>query len=436
MPTQDSTSPHEQEGDVEQREPTETKDKLLSRYLSHLRGHAAHTSLHLAGSFNATHNVTEPAFIAPNAYWTAEEKNTFFHALSVYSRLRPDLIAEEVGTKTFADVCTYMNMLEDGLAFYLHENTLEIPTTETFTPVTRDELHIAHEASNRWIEFENEYSEALAAQERTFVEESIRKSREEEVKRHRDQIRAPRGGGRLADNSRDREGEKARRKVFQEWHKQAQEKWEKDDILGAMDMAVMKAVDALVRDGEASGEQTGPPLKETNLAQLSAISVLDANSEQVGTTQPTSPNTPNSPPVPNQQRTPGSSTAVESNPAEDELSPASRRRALKRIYMRRKRAEATGGVVNESTERLKRGRRPLGGADDDSEDDESTPIDEITSSSRRSEADVRRRHPHPSGKTLPYKMRERLGSAGITSKWLADEGFDLLHMTSLTKLMR
>jgi hypothetical protein len=44
------------------------------------------------------------------------EKALFFRALSVHFRLRPDLIAAGIGTKSTADVAVYLSLLREGAA--------------------------------------------------------------------------------------------------------------------------------------------------------------------------------------------------------------------------------------------------------------------------------------------------------------------------------
>ncbi|KAF5317108.1 hypothetical protein D9611_003959 [Ephemerocybe angulata] len=48
--------------------------------------------------------------------WTEQEKDAFFHAVSTHSRLRPDLIAASIKTKTMLEVSLYMRSLEDAIA--------------------------------------------------------------------------------------------------------------------------------------------------------------------------------------------------------------------------------------------------------------------------------------------------------------------------------
>ncbi|KAH6914009.1 hypothetical protein BKA70DRAFT_1260157 [Coprinopsis sp. MPI-PUGE-AT-0042] len=54
-----------------------------------------------------------PSLVPPNVSWTAQEKSVFFKALRSHSRLRPDLIAECIGTKGVAQVCSYLDYLEE-----------------------------------------------------------------------------------------------------------------------------------------------------------------------------------------------------------------------------------------------------------------------------------------------------------------------------------
>ncbi|KIJ49533.1 hypothetical protein M422DRAFT_119848, partial [Sphaerobolus stellatus SS14] len=55
------------------------------------------------------------SFVEPNAYWTASQKVTFYKSLARHSRWRPDLIAQDLGgEKTVADVCSYIELLEQS----------------------------------------------------------------------------------------------------------------------------------------------------------------------------------------------------------------------------------------------------------------------------------------------------------------------------------
>ncbi|KAG8918963.1 hypothetical protein FRC00_011902, partial [Tulasnella sp. 408] len=84
-------------------------------YVNDLREHVQHTLNHslgldsdLWGPSSLPYTVLPPATI-----WSPEEKHQFFHALSRHSRLRPDLIAQDIGGgKSVVEVCVYLDALE------------------------------------------------------------------------------------------------------------------------------------------------------------------------------------------------------------------------------------------------------------------------------------------------------------------------------------
>src|SRR5215471_5709328 len=79
-------------------------------YLASYREHIAHTRAHLAG-LEGNHKLDANG----SSHWSVAEQNIFFHGLCVYSRQRPDLIAQDIGTKTVVDVCEYINVLDEAV---------------------------------------------------------------------------------------------------------------------------------------------------------------------------------------------------------------------------------------------------------------------------------------------------------------------------------
>lgn len=137
-----------------------------------------------------------------------------------------------------------------------------------------------------------------------------------------------------------------------------------------------------------------------------------------------------------------------------QMSPASRRRYKKRLYMRRKRAQATGTAIVELAERLKPGRRPkqhpsaaqASNSGSGSAPDQTTvPASSVPGGGTLEQAAVAaaeasgdhgtQRHPHASGPTLPYKRQAQLVSKGIDVQRLRKEGLDLFHLQAVSKLM-
>lgn len=90
------------------------------------------------GTFKDLYDVEPPELrgssVPPSLlYWSPEEKERFFYALSRHSRLRPDLIAEHIGTKTASEVWAYLSFLEQS-ASSLDDNAKEpIPAARVQT---------------------------------------------------------------------------------------------------------------------------------------------------------------------------------------------------------------------------------------------------------------------------------------------------------------
>ncbi|KAH9891767.1 hypothetical protein C8Q73DRAFT_775303 [Cubamyces lactineus] len=485
---------------------------------------------HLAGR-----DGSEPlpaSHLPPNAYWTAAEKDAFFHALAVHSRLRPDLISEEVKTKTVPDVCVYLALLEQTTreasrsTIYVGQEKKRLDYR-----IPRKELPIAVEVSDDWIPREETMAAALVAADAAFERELVVEPREEEIRTRRSAVRAKKGKG---HNDRDRAAEKERRKDFEAWLQAARQVWKVEDMWQSLDQVSLAALDRMLREEEDGHAETDevkvlealPPdgaldskldgVSDGQLALLAAGQPTDGISEalidpqlleisraaplipfpctpepEVAFSSPSLPATPVTDPAevsqglltPFQPTSPlfsvashpvtsasgsvlpsSAPSAIGSGPYDmdeghDEdvasMSPVSRRRYQKRLYMRRKRAQATGGVVNENTGRLKPGRKPKqrparrdGTAEaelqviaesstvavdpalqESAQESRATPATEVQGSGEV-------RHPHISGMTRPYKRQMQFASIGINAQRLHEEGVGLFHLQSIGKLMQ
>ncbi|TFY83233.1 hypothetical protein EWM64_g765, partial [Hericium alpestre] len=118
-------------------------------YMSHYLDHISATRSHLIDDALKF----QDSFYPPTGYWTASEKSAFFYALSAYSRLRPDLIAAHIRSKTVVDVVVYLE--------YLRQASKDTPVTHT----PRSKLPIAVEVSDALVAFEEEQAVLLAAAE-------------------------------------------------------------------------------------------------------------------------------------------------------------------------------------------------------------------------------------------------------------------------------
>ncbi|KAI0763573.1 hypothetical protein BD413DRAFT_495121 [Trametes elegans] len=496
-------------------------------YLALFSEHLDHYRAHLIGRDRPE---SPPAsHLPPNAFWSAAEKDAFFRALAVHSRLRPDLIAEEVKTKTLPDVCVYLAVLEEG-AREAARKVIYVGGEKKTCDVmlARREFPIALEATDEWVRFEERKAEDLIAFEDSHKRELLAKERDEEVQSRRKAFRARRGEARTASNERDREGEKLRKKEFEAWLEGQKNQWEAEDVWRTLDQASLSALERILRaeeDGLAgfdtlpedevehhadteptdhlsvplSTPATGEELIDPLLLQLSRPSpavppeaALNANPAP-STCQPelvvpvhdapsasglplypdfrpcTPPFAPVSMPSESMPVLPllpavtilpqtvgeagGSSVGDGAEEDVASMSPVSRRRYQKRLYMRRKRAQASGGVVLEDTSRLKPGRKPkqcpLKAGNPPREDlqtvatSSSVAIEDgvpatpqgLDSSPARPDT-TQSRHLKVSGMTLPYKRQAQFESVGINAQRLHQEGVGLFHTQAIGKLMQ
>ena len=145
-------------------------EPLSSKYLGSLLGNISVTQDHLAGNDGTP---LSPSFLQPNAVWTPREKNAFFHAVSVYSRFRPDLISHEIKTKSVPDVCNYLSTLQ--LAASQQEAAGSYPHW-------RQNLPIAAEVSPEWVAMEEEMALDVIAREQDWQRELTAEQRHAELK--------------------------------------------------------------------------------------------------------------------------------------------------------------------------------------------------------------------------------------------------------------
>lgn len=110
--------------------------------------------------------------------WREDEKQRFFYALERYSRLRPELIAEDVGTRTLAEVDAYLALLASYAL--------------TAKPIEDNAVSCADEMSEEWIRWE----ERQAARTRSYIDAQEVKARGAEPVRAREEARKE-GAGNL-----------------------------------------------------------------------------------------------------------------------------------------------------------------------------------------------------------------------------------------------
>ena len=122
------------------------KSDATLTYLAQFRVHQKFVQAHLKGSLNDEQPLH--SFSSPSSYWSPEEKDLFFHGLAVYSRFRPDLIAESIKTKTTFDVCVYLDHLHNAIPSEINGSL-----TSSLEP--------AMEVSSAWIQNEEKFAAEL-----------------------------------------------------------------------------------------------------------------------------------------------------------------------------------------------------------------------------------------------------------------------------------
>lgn len=379
---------------------------------SHLDTHISATLHHFTGAPEPPEPPYAPSYHPPTGYWTGTEKALFFHALSTYSRFRPDLIASSIGTKSVLDVVVYLGLLHDGAQ----------GLTASRGAIARDQLPAAHEVSPALVALEDTHAAGLAATEPSRADETCAATRAEAERTMRNSLRVQKGeGGRGA--ARDRAGQQARREELERWRAEQEGVWAREDTLARLDCVALQALDRMLRvdeerrveahfRGEEEAAQPGPPVTGLSTAVPPSRATSPPASEHLSTLAP---------------RNRGN----DSDDALADLSPASRRRARKRLYMRRKRAEACGGVAQLNPMRLKPGRK-ASATNKNKQRRPSTPDPEDTDE----DAEQKRRGRRPHGITRPYKVQRKLDELGIDAKYMQENGLGLFRLGALWRLMR
>lgn len=223
--------------------------KLLdSKYLSGVLDHIRDAQDHLAGNDGTP---LSPSFLPPNAIWTSKEKNTFFHALSVHSRFRPDLISHEIKTKSVPDVCNYLSVLRSAAS--QRENT--VPCSQW-----RQNLPIATEVSPEWVAMEEETAIDVIAREQDWQRELVTEQRRAELKLLK-----------KASKSESHDMEPSRRKAeLQQKIADANLRDRRKDFCGSLGSLELTAIGAILREATDSSD----------LGRIERLSVLRTRAPQ------------------------------------------------------------------------------------------------------------------------------------------------------------
>lgn len=419
--------------DEESNSPTLATIGLESDDVSYLTEHllASHTSAtrhHLTGAPEPPEPPYEPSFLPPTGYWTSAEKALFFRALSTHSRFRPDLIAASIGggTKSTADVAVYLSFLREGAA------RVEASRDGSGAgAIARDQYPAAYEVSEALVALENEHATRICAAEPARVKEEEAEARNDVLRDARNGMRVRRGT--IVGPGRDREGQKVRKEEFERWRGEREVEWTREDVLARLDADSLQVLDRMLRlDEDRRTEEAGSGVEgekeegegQDHARQRPATTGPSrafhpmASSSSFVEPRATSP-TPSSPVL----ATSDDNEDDDAGPISSSLFPADRARIRKRLYMRRKRAQARGGVAQLDPVRLKPGRktsatskyRPPCTNDNDSENLKQQPA---------------------RGDTRQYKIQREFERLGIDADYLRASGLGLFHLGALGRLMR
>lgn len=448
-------------------------------YASQFLHHLAEVQAHLIGKADSD---LLPSYIPPTGYWTISEKDAFFRALSVHSRLRPDLIAACVGTKNVLDVCIYIDALDEALALDQH-------------PLSRARLEGAMEVSDTWVEWEESRAEALVSLEARWEDAILAQRHEDEIASKLTISQTARDAGGDVDDFQDHD--------LQIWESEKRVHWSQENALKRLTPAHLRVLEGILKESECidldkpnSEDQSQclttlhPTLQTSSRNGTVVNSTVDP--EQLRASELAISNLPPET-VPSDYHEENSllSTTTQSASRGDkrwastthashgpfsetpctpevdgelsQLSPASRRRLQKRLYMRRKRASHTGETVVVAAEKLRPGRKvnekkpprkprakrvaPQGdeGSDNSlnsycasnpskntflpSSPHHHPPEDDVD------EKDKRAASLNKGGLTKHYKIKRGFTSKGINAKTLVDGNLELFHHSALSRFM-
>ena len=462
------------------------------KYVKQFQEHVEDVAARLRGATDS-HASSPPSYIPPCGYWSEEDKGRFFHALSVHSRLRPDLIAEDIPGKTIADVCVYLD-------------ALTVEATKTPRKLSRSAFPRALEVSDGWIEFEEAQARAMAASESTWEALQRKRQRQAELRSEKRALQTKRG-----DNFGQGQHSVDINAAFGEARGKREAEWEKEDYVGELSAAHLRAIDNILRETEEALVGAAP---EDSRAPDGEHGHVDPSEMQNDSANVPDPASLTGDPMTRADIAIGRGSAEENSvqaedvvedipapslsiPADTEeplaelgnLSPRSRRRHQKRMYMRRKRAMEAGKEASMALTRLRPGRktnkrllrelsraRKRQNSRDSMLSDEEVNLDDATftisgqedtkdetidafegkeeteislgtnreEESRRShsptaedlDVELGKYHPNIGGLTLPYKIKEDLAALGFDAQVLEKEGLGLFHLSRFAELMR
>jgi hypothetical protein len=160
-------------------------------YLQHFNRHAEYLHRHRYGAVTEGdqsledrkdgENAANLAVLPSNSTWTAFEKDVFFGSLARHSRLRPDLIAAEVQTKTEAEVVWYLETLR-AMSISLNHDHVPTRTRRHARPWQQGLAPPARQVSEDFIAEEERLAKLVMHREKEWSRQGTIAQREVELK--------------------------------------------------------------------------------------------------------------------------------------------------------------------------------------------------------------------------------------------------------------
>ncbi|KAF8973260.1 hypothetical protein BDZ97DRAFT_1722449 [Flammula alnicola] len=414
-----------------------------SRYLDYFRKHQESVQAHLTGRLDSSRPLL-PGFTPPASYWTSVEKDIFFHGLTIYSRLRPDLIAEHIKTKNTFDVCLYLDSLQTAA---LRDNVSQL--------TIRNMSELAMEVSERWVKHEETMAETLNVL--ASCSWSAGNAENEGAP-----CSCLHGKGDGMSPVQHDVTTFARKEI--------------EEYLTHLDSTSLIVLENIIREAEPKPERlelkvhglaTGPDLQTAAVSNYDRVDALPSDAQNGGllSSQNNIQSMGSELPMTmsdGKESTLFSEPRIQNMVEENFEEPSSsekelQRRLKKRLYMRRKRAEQAGKAVIPDLNKLRPGRqkttrkpskprpktyKPKRMSEGYFEPKSLSPQPE-TAASQPNSLDMNHEDVESiceprtqGGTTKPYRIKKVLQENGVDAEMLSHMDLDFFHLSTLARLMR
>ncbi|KJA19907.1 hypothetical protein HYPSUDRAFT_842557 [Hypholoma sublateritium FD-334 SS-4] len=363
-----------------------------SSYSEIFHTHRLSVQSHLKGQLNNDEPLL-PSYLPPTSYWTAEEKDLFFHGLSIYSRLRPDLIAAHINTKNTIEVCLYLHCLQAAAT----ENC-DVISEGTGMPINPP----AMELSEKWIRQEEILAGAVKGHD------SCSWRADSDGVQAQSKCTCPAIG---IDASGSFSKANAYLNHLDSICLTTQETIIREPLIKSQDMRLQSQMDLLEENAEGGPSNYG---LAQDLGRLDNIQNVDKSSALL---------------------TPRFQNMVENDDSliNDKIL---QRQLKKRLYMRRKRAEKSGKPVDPVSIRLRPGREKKIRKPSKPRPKKYSTKNKVKVDSDAEDEDNMYEPHSKSGTTRPYRLKNFFQENGIDAQMLSDMDLDLFHLSTVARLLR